>query len=101
MSRIINVIKNKNRLEKEAAARRNRELQRMKKEASYKARLRSALRQVDTLLDKTEIKSVLVEVPKASIAEFTRLIYEPDMAEYSIRQLTATKFAIGRKEVDF
>ena len=101
MSRIVNVLKNKNRLEKEAMARRNRELQRMKKEASYKARLRTALKQVDNLLEKSDIKSLLVEIPKASIAEFTRVIYEPDMAEYSIRQLTVTKFAISRKEVDF
>lgn len=101
MSRIVNVLKNKNRLEKEAMARRNRELQRMKKEASYKARLRTALKQVDNLLEKSDIKSVLVEIPKASIAEFTRVIYEPDMAEYSIRQLTVTKFTISRKEVDF
>lgn len=101
MSRIGNVLRNKNRLEKEAQLKRDRELQRMKKEASYKARLRDTLRQVDNLLDKPDLKSVIIEIPKASIPEFSRVIYESDMAEYTVTQISAVKFSICRKEVDF
>lgn len=101
MSRIREVLKNKNRLERDARIRRDNELKRMRREAAYKAVLRNSLKLVDTILDKPEIKSVVIEVQKNNIPEFTRVIYETDMAEYSISQLSATKFAIGRKELDF
>lgn len=101
MSRIREVLKNKNRLEREARVRRGNELKRMQREAAYKSVLRTSLKQVDALLDKPEIKSVVIDVQKSNLPEFTRVIYETDMAEYSISQLSATKFAISRKELDF
>lgn len=101
MSRIANVLKSKNRLEKEARARRNREIHRMQREATYKANLKKSLNQVDILLKDNEIKSVIIEIPNKYLADFMRVMYESDMVEYSITQLSATKFTIGRKEVDF
>lgn len=101
MSRISRVLKNKNRLEKEARLRRDRELSQMTKEASFKAKLRDSLRLVNTILDKSEVKSVVVNIPSTNLADFSRAIYEADMAEYNVRQISASRFAISRKELDF
>lgn len=72
----------------------------MKKEASYKAVLKDSLKQVNSLLDKG-VRSVIVEIDRQDIPDFTRVIYEPEMAEYTVTQISATRFSIARKEVDF
>ena len=86
MSRIAEVIKNKNRVEKSQRTRRKEELTKLKIEASYKASLSDGLRHIDALLESPEISGVIIKIPEKQIAMFTTAIYSEELAGYEVIQ---------------
>ena len=103
LKRVRATLKGKNRVEKEARNKRAREIHRMQQESIYRSQLRNALDVIDLILENDrEIDSVTIEVPKTELTMFTRVMYSPDMEDYSIVQTeNATVFKIGRKLVSF
>ena len=103
MSRISEVLKNKNRVEKIRRNRRRDEMTLLKQESSFKVRLYDELKKIDILFEKDEVEAVIIEVPNEFIAKFGAAIYSEDLAEYTIKQVDgyANRFSIERKIVIF
>lgn len=87
MSRISEVLKNKNRLEKSQRARRKEELVSLKSQASFKASLSDELKYIDALLDSNEIESITIKIPESLITKFSEAIYSEELSGYDIAQL--------------
>ncbi len=103
MSRISEVLKNKNKMEKARRSRRKDEMMSIKQESSFKARLYDELRKIDVLFEKEEVESVTIVIPEVFIAKFGAAIYSEDLAEYDIRQVDgyADRFSVRRKFIAF
>lgn len=103
MSRITEVIKNKNKVERIRRARRKEELNSLKMDSAFKARLYDELKKIDILLEKEEIESVVIEIPDMFIAKFGAAIYSEDLAEYDVQQVDGApnKFHVRRKFITF
>ena len=102
-SMIRQVIKNRNRVERMQRARRTEELQSLKNEAMFKAKLYDELKYIDVLLDSDEIGSIVIEVPDTYLAKFGAAIYSEDLAEYEIKQVkdTPNQFYVRKKYLIF
>lgn len=103
MSRISNVIANRNKAERVRRERRTEELRAMKSSSSFKARLYEELSKVNILLESNEIDAVVIEIPDRFIANFGESLYSSDLAEYNIEQLEnePNKFYVRKKFVSF
>ena len=101
MSRISEVIKNKNRIEKSHRARRKEELSNLRGKAAYKAAISDELKYIDTLLSSDEIEGVVIKVPDKQIAKFSESIYSEELAGYEITQMPnePDKFLIRLKAI--
>ncbi len=103
MSRVSQVLKNRNRVEKTQRARRKEEIQSLRVSSAFKARLYGELKKIDALLDSDEISSIVITIPDAFIARFGEAIYSEDLAEYDIRQVEGTpnQFYVKHKVIQF
>lgn len=101
MSMTSEVIKNKNRREREARNRREQEIRDMRVESAYRYALHNSMSLIDLLLDDEEVRSVEVKIPQQHLSQFLKAIYYEEMADYTIVQLDADRFSIGRKLVNF
>lgn len=99
----MDVIKNKNRVERLRKDRRKDDMAAMKMESAFRARLYSELRKVDILFSKDEVESVIVNVPDKFLAKFSAAIYSEDLAQYDITQVDgkANSFNIKRRFISF
>lgn len=101
MSRIGDVLRNKNRVEKINRQRQQEDMANIKKEARFKTALSNDLRNLDVLLDSGEVSSVVMEIPSEHLTKFTRALYSPELADYEITQEDANKFRFRRKILRF
>lgn len=103
MSRIMDVIKNKNRVEKMQRERRKEEIFTLKEVSAFKAKLYDELKYIDVLLDSKEVDSVVITVPDLYLAKFGAAIYSEDLAEYDISQVegTSNQFYVKKKLLVF
>lgn len=101
MSRTLNVIKNKNKREREARLKNRQNLEAIKTEAAFRAKLHDDMKCIDVMLQDEEVDTVCVEIPKQHLSNFMRVIYSEEMAQYSINQIDTDKFEIGRKVITF
>ena len=103
MSRISEVIKNRNKIEKARKARRKNEMQMLRSESACKAKLYDELKHVEILLRDPDIDAVVINVSDASITQFTASIYSDDLAGYDIQQVDGqpNQFKIRRKFIMF
>lgn len=103
MSRVGDVIRNKNKVEKAHRARRKNEMLSLRDKSAFKAKLHDELRHVEAVLDSNEVESVVITVPDKFMYQFNSAIYGEDLAGYDIMQSTEApnKFYIKRKIVRF
>ena len=103
MSRVSEVLKNKNRVERTQKARRKEELNDLRVKAAFKARLYDELKKIDILLDSGEIESVVIAIPEAFMSQFGEAIYSEDLAEYDIQQVenSPNLFYVRHKFIQF
>ena len=87
MSRISEVIKAKNKVEKSHKARRDEELSKLRGDAAYKAALSDSFRHLDVLLNSSEIGGIIIKVPTEQIAKFSENIYSEELSGYEISQI--------------
>ena len=99
MSRITEVLKNRNLAEKKSRARQKEELAKIKRDTEFKASLCSEIKKIAVLFETEEIEEITVEVPDKYVARFSAAIYQEELAEYDIRQVEGVhnKFSIRRK----
>lgn len=101
MSRIIETLKNKNKVERMEKQRRDNELNRLKIETAYTAKLNDELKILNAIFSNADVDRVVIEIPKEVITMFTRSIYREEMTQYNIVQVEENRFEIGRKIVNF
>lgn len=99
MSRLGYVIREKGRLEKEERQRRTRELQEIRQETAYKARLFDDMQVVRVVLSDPSVKDVVVEVPEGYITQFMKALYSDEMAEYTVA-IDGTRATIRRRVIN-
>lgn len=101
MSKVGQVLKNKNKREKEFKQKKNQELSDMRLESAYRSKLYEEMRKIDILLEDETVESVIVDVPNNFLSQFLKAIYSEEMSEYTVIQKDTNKFSIGRKIVNF
>lgn len=101
MSRLLSVIKSKNRIAKAVKKRRNEEISNMRALSMYKVKLIDDLKIVKMMLDDNEVDSVTIKIPKEQLNFFLKAMYSEELNEYSITQEDADLFSIGRKEINY
>ncbi len=103
MSKIIEVIKNKNRVERVRKARRKEELANMRLNSVFRAKLKDEFRKIGAILEIGDVESVIIEVKDEFIGRFGGAIYTVDLAEFDIEQVEgeANQFYIRRKFITF
>lgn len=103
MSRILEVIKQKNRIEKENRRKRKEEIGKLKVLSEYKASLIEYLEQFGVVLDNEEVDSIEIEIDEKKLALFSSLIYSDDLSEYEIAQdnKKANRFIIKKKYIQY
>lgn len=87
MSRIAEVIRAKNRVEKSHRVRRKEELSKLRGNAAYKAALSDSFRHLDVLLNSSEVEGIIIKVPEKQIAKFSENIYSEELSGYEISQV--------------
>lgn len=97
----MSVIRNKNKREKEARARKRQDLAAIQAETAFKAKLHDDMKYIDVMLQDEEVDKVCIVIPKKYLSNFLKSIYSEEMAQYSINQLDTDKFEIGRKIITF
>lgn len=100
-SRIISVIKNKNKREKLDRQRKRQDMMSLQLESAYKAKLYDSMRIIDVIFEDLETNSVIIEVPDKYTSQFMKAIYSDEMVEYTIVQIEGSKFEIKRKLIEF
>ena len=103
LSRTLNVIHNKHKVDKALQARHKNELLNVKQQSAYKARLYDELKHVEVMLQDPDVDAVIVEIPQKMLPQFSAAIYAEDLASYDVQQMDnqANKFYIRRKFVAF
>ena len=101
MSRISEVIKNKNKVERIRKTRQREEILKLKNRAAFDANLSEAMRVVDILLDDKDVESVTIQVPEKLLANFGEALYSEILSGYEIEQLSGEpdKFRIRFKAI--
>ena len=99
MSKIREVLENRNKVERAEKARRKEDLNALKEDSVYRARLLDELGKIDMILDSEDVKAVIIEVNEKELPKFGRAIYSSELAEYDVVQVnnSANKFKISRK----
>lgn len=87
MSRIAEVLKNRNLVEKSQRARRKDELNALRTKAAFNASLNDEMKYIEMLLNSSEVESVTITVPEQQIAKFGEAIYTEIMSSYDIQQV--------------
>lgn len=101
MSKVIQVIKNKNKREKLDKQRKRQDMASMQLESAYKAKLYDSMGVINLILGDMNVNTVIIDVPSKYLSQFMKAIYSEEMSEYSITQLDSNKFEIGRKLINF
>jgi len=86
MSRVREVLRNKNKVEKSQRARRKDEIQALRTSVAFKANLKEQFKVVNVLLNSPEVDSLIITVPDTHLALFGEAIYL-DLSEYDIAQV--------------
>jgi len=100
MSQIVRVLKNKNRIDKEARKRRNTEIRRMKEEAMYRNRLNEDMKVIKMILEDESVSHVVVSLNDKLLSMFLKFIYMEEFADYSVVQIDNNHYSIGRKIIN-
>lgn len=101
MSRVINVLKNRNRLEKLEKERSKTEMENMRLDTAYRAKLIEVMDAIQMILDIEGVKSVVINIPEVHISRFMKTLYLEEMSQYNIKQLNELQYEISNKVINF
>lgn len=99
MSRIGEVLKSKNRIEKDRKVRRRTELNNLRSRTAFKARLVEQLKDIDTILEDSSVNSVIIKIRPNLMDKFSESIYSGELSGYVIEQIASSpdKFKVTKK----
>lgn len=93
------VIREKRKIETRARNKKTSELNEIKSDALFRARMVKQLQEIDTLLEDDAVYSVTVEVAERDLSAFIKAIYREEMGAYDISQVDDYSFEIAKKEI--
>lgn len=101
MSRIQEVLANKNKIEKARKARRRNEMKLLKERSQFKAKLYELLQGIEVCLEDKNVDAIVINVPDDRLATFGTAIYSDEMVGYSVEQVRGNpnEFLIKRKYI--
>lgn len=94
MSRVSEVLKNKNAVERSQKARRKEELNSLNMAAAFKASLMNEMNKLNVILNDENVECVTIKIPEEHITQFNKAIYSEEMAGYEITQIEPDTFEI-------
>ena len=100
LNRLRAVIKNKNRVQREHKRRRVDEINEMRADSIFRAKLTADLQLVNILFMDPSIKNVVVETSPNNTARLDAAMYNSEMAEYSVQKDGQT-YILSSQEVSF
>lgn len=100
MSRLRQVLKEKDRVEKEERRRIQEEIKYMQSESLYKNSLAKLLKMVDSLLDCPNVNSVVLQISEINLPKFQKAMYDDIMLEYDVRQIDSNRFEVSSKKLE-
>jgi hypothetical protein len=102
MSRIAEVIKNKNRLDKMQKEHRKNEIYLLRSKQEFKSRLYLQIEEIEKLLDKQDVRGVVINVKDKDLANFNEAIFSSEMNSFIVEQVKSesNKFIVRRKYID-
>ena len=98
--RLKRVISEKNKTSKEIKRRRKRDIEDMRNESIFSAKLSSDLSIISVLLMDDSISKVEVEVEPENVARLDSAMYGYEMAEYQVVK-DDMRYTISNKEISF
>lgn len=103
MSRVSDVLKNRNKIEKARKLRRKNEMSTLRERTAFKAKLYDQLRHAEIALNDPDIDALIIEIPDKYLAQFSASIYTEDLAGYDVQQVdgVANRFYLRRKMIAF
>lgn len=101
MNKIIEVIREKNKIEKAIRARQRSEMQNLKKSSEYRAKVHDEIQHIDILINDKDVDKIVITVPDRMMAQFSKLIYSEELAGYIITQVKEqpNRFYLERKVI--
>lgn len=103
MSRTLDVIRNRNKIEKELRKRKQQEIAQLRRNTSFRASTLEFLKKLDKLLDSEEVVSVTIRISEQDIAQFGSMLIEShDLDAYTIKQVRgkSNEFEISKKYIE-
>lgn len=99
-SKLLYVIQNKNRYEKEERKKRKTEVENLKREGMFRVALDNQLSVIRNCLEDPEVTSVIITVEDTSLIDFGRALGYEEMKDFQIRQAGSPQvYRFRRKEV--
>ena len=98
-STIARVLREKHKLDTRNRNRKTAELNEIKSDALFRARMVKQLQEIDAILEDDAVYSVTIEVAERDISAFIKTIYREEMGAYDILQVDEYTFEIGKKEI--
>lgn len=103
MSRTADILKNRNKYEKELREKKVSEMNRMRKVNTFAVVLVDRLRKISIILEDSDVKSVIIEINKEHLSEFGHMITESEeLADFNIKQVKGipNQFIISKKFIE-
>jgi hypothetical protein len=98
---ILKVIKDRRLSANSFRERQQRELRKLREEASYRAVLYDEFKVIDDVLENEVVKSIIISIPKNNIGVFLKAIYKEEFSAYNIVQVDENRFEISKKTINF
>lgn len=100
-SKLIYVIKNKNKYEKEERLRRQAEIDELKSEGKFRVALNKDIELLRTLMEDPGVASIDVSIEDDELTHFNKALYYEEMKEFTWQQGNRPElFRCRRKDID-
>lgn len=98
MSQLAHVIREKNRIEASARKKREQDMQEVKKDTAYRAKMYDDMQAVRVAFRDPNVESIVIKVPEQYMVQFMKAVYSDEMAEYNVH-IDGTEATIRRKMI--
>jgi len=94
-----NVIKTKNRVQREQKQRRRNEINELREDMIFRAKLQNDLKLVSLILSDPNVESIDVETSNKDVTNFDSAMYNSEMSEYNVIK-NGNQYNLSSREID-
>lgn len=102
MSRTLDVIRNRNKVEKELRKRKQNEIVRLRRSTSFRASASEFFKGLNALLEDETVENITIEIDDKDISNFGRILIEShDLDAFDIKQVKGkpNQFIVSKKYI--